>query len=224
MAVDGMAIFAHYQTEGKGRMGKKWEGEKQANMALSILIKPDFLSLSRQFMLSACIAVSVHQLLEKYVGEGLKIKWPNDLYWQDRKAGGILIESVVGAMDTDKGKWQWAIAGIGINVNQKTFPEWLLNPVSIFQITGKMTDTVSLARDCCAKVEQNLKLLKQNGFETIFNYYNRVLYKRGAVVKFKKGTRVFEAEVKRIDESGRLIIHHATEETLEMDELEWVIK
>ena len=205
-------------------MGKKWEGEKQANMALSILVKPDFLSLSRQFQLSACVAVSVHQLLEKYVGEDLKIKWPNDLYWQDRKAGGILIESVVGATETDKGKWQWAITGIGVNVNQAFFPEWLLNPVSILQITGKKIDTVNLARECCELVKQNLKSLQQDRFDVFFNYYNRVLYKKGTVVKFKKGNRVFEAEVKRIDESGRLLIQHATEEALEFGEVEWVIK
>ncbi|HNF37596.1 MAG TPA: biotin--[acetyl-CoA-carboxylase] ligase, partial [Chitinophagaceae bacterium] len=95
LAQDRLAIFAHHQTAGKGQRGKKWEAEKGANIALSVLIKPDFLKLSQQFSLSACIAVSVHQFLSNYILDGLKIKWPNDLYWQDRKAGGILIESVV---------------------------------------------------------------------------------------------------------------------------------
>jgi BirA family biotin operon repressor/biotin-[acetyl-CoA-carboxylase] ligase len=151
-----LAIFAHHQTAGKGQRGKKWEAEKGANIALSVLIKPDFLKLSQQFSLSACIAVSVHQFLSNYILDGLKIKWPNDLYWQDRKAGGILIESVVSSSSTENGKWLWAIAGMGINLNQTNFPDWIQQPVSLKQITGKTFDTLLMAKELCIFLDNNL--------------------------------------------------------------------
>ncbi|MFM2139567.1 MAG: hypothetical protein RJA57_1874, partial [Bacteroidota bacterium] len=85
------------------------------NIALSLVLKPTFLDLNRAFALSACVAVSVRDLFSRYAGEETTLKWPNDLYWKDRKAGGILIESVV---RTTAAGWDWAIVGIGININQ----------------------------------------------------------------------------------------------------------
>ena len=95
MSQHGQAIFAHEQWAGKGQRGRHWVSEKGQNMALSILLQPKSLLINRQFELSAAIALAVHQALVQYVPEYLTIKWPNDLYWQDRKAGGILIENLL---------------------------------------------------------------------------------------------------------------------------------
>ncbi len=149
MAQHGMAIFTHEQVAGKGQRGKTWNTEKGANIALSILINPQGLSINNQFYLSACAAVVVHEFFSKYAGDETKIKWPNDLYWQDRKAGGILIESVIRGSDLGVGSWPWAIIGIGININQTSF-EGLPNPVSLKQITGKNFEPLVLAKELCA--------------------------------------------------------------------------
>ncbi|HUM97153.1 MAG TPA: biotin--[acetyl-CoA-carboxylase] ligase [Chitinophagaceae bacterium] len=222
MAQNGMAIFAHDQTLGRGQRGKKWESEKGANIALSILIKPDFLKLSQQFWLSACVAVSVNQFLVKYAGDDVKIKWPNDLYWQDRKAGGILIESVVSSAASENGNWPWAIVGIGININQTNFPDWLIRPVSLKQITGKSFNTIELALELCKILDNNFSVLQQQGFEVFFQSYNQALYKRNEKVKLKKGRKVFEALIKSVNQSGQLLIQQATEEEINFGEIEWV--
>ena len=94
-AQHGTAIFSHEQTAGKGQRGKEWISEKGSNIVLSILLNPYPLALTDQFKLSVCVAVSIHELLSKYAGDETKIKWPNDLYWRDRKAGGVLIENIV---------------------------------------------------------------------------------------------------------------------------------
>lgn len=99
----GMAIFAHEQTSGKGQRGKIWTSQKGANIALSILLNPFPLNLTEQFQLSVCIAVSVQQFFSNYAGNDTKIKWPNDLYWRDRKAGGVLIENVIGSRKSEDG-------------------------------------------------------------------------------------------------------------------------
>ena len=84
LAQHGMAIFAHEQLLGKGQRGKTWSSEKDANIILSIVVKPQLLLLSQQFMLSACMVVAINDFFIKYAGADTKIKWPNDLYWQDK--------------------------------------------------------------------------------------------------------------------------------------------
>ena len=106
----------------------------------------------------------------KYAGDETKIKWPNDLYWQDRKAGGILIESIVRSRESGVGSWEWAIIGIGININQTTFPDDLPNPVSLKQITGKNFDPVELAKELCGLLDKRFTELIENGFENIYSY------------------------------------------------------
>lgn len=219
----GTAWFAHEQVAGKGQRGKSWTSEKGANIALSILVKPQSLGLAQQFQLSACVAVSARNVLAKYAGDDCKIKWPNDLYWQDRKAGGILIESGVSSQQTASSSWDWAIIGIGVNINQVVFPPELPNPVSLKQITGKNFDPVTIAQEICASLEKNYQQLLQDGFNEIFSAYNALLYKRNEWVRLKKENRVFEVLIKGVTASGQLITQHGMEERFDFEEVEWVL-
>ena len=226
LAPHGAAFFAHEQSAGKGQRGRVWKSEKDSSILTSIVFDPHPLSLSNQFQLNACIALSTCQLLENLAGEDTKIKWPNDLYWQDRKAGGILIENIIGGI-TAKGKpgtgWQWAIAGIGININQGKFPEGLANPVSLKQITRKDFDPVMLAKELYDQIDRNWKLLVKDGFENIYAGYLDRLYKKDSSVKFKKGSRVFEATIKKVSADGFLVVQHAMEEEFRTGEVEWML-
>ena len=224
----GMAIFAHEQTTGKGQRGKTWASEKGANIALSILLNPFPLNVTDQFQLSVCVAVTVHQFFAKYGGDETKIKWPNDLYWRDRKAGGILIESIVGSSQSGANRpisstWKWAIAGIGININQTIFDKDLPNPVSLKQITGKGFQPVELARELCTLLEKNYQQLIAGKFEGLFNNYQIHLYKKDEKVKLKKDNRVFETTIKGTTAAGQLITQHSIEERFEFGEIEWIV-
>ena len=219
----GMVIFTHEQTAGKGQRGKNWASEKGSNIALSILLNPYPLSVPDQFKLSVCIAVSVGDLFSKYAGDETKIKWPNDLYWRDRKAGGILIENVVSSGQSAIGNWQWAIIGIGINIDQTVFNPDLPNPVSLKQITGKNFQPIELAKELCSVVEKNYQLLMSGNFEILFSKYQTHLYKKDEKVKLKKGTRVFETTIKEVSITGQLITEHSIEERFEFGEIEWIL-
>lgn len=219
----GMAIFSHEQTAGKGQRGKKWVSQKGANIALSILLNPYPLSIPDQFKLSVCIAVSTRDLFTKYAGDETKIKWPNDLYWRDRKAGGILIESVVGSSESGVGSWQWAILGIGININQTSFPRDLPNPVSLKQITGKSFEPIELTKELCSIMENNFQLLIAENFQPLFKRYQAHLYKIDEIVKLKKNNRVFETTIKGVSETGQLITQHSIEERFDFGEIDWVL-
>ncbi|MEO7393389.1 MAG: biotin--[acetyl-CoA-carboxylase] ligase [Chitinophagaceae bacterium] len=229
LAQHGMAIFAHEQLAGKGQRGKIWSSDKDVNIILSLIINPKSLMLTQQFQLSVCIAVAVHEIFMQYAGDLAKIKWPNDLYWQDRKAGGILIESVVNSGEIIPGaishlpKWQWAIVGIGININQTAFPSYLKNPVSLRQITGKSFNTVILAKEICGILNTKFDELMEVGYESIYAQYLTHLYKINSKVKLRKDTRVFEAVIKGVTPDGKLIVFHSFEEEFNFGDVEWVI-
>ena len=240
LAQHGSAFFAHEQVTGKGQRGKKWTTEKDAALILSIVISPHTLKLRQQFQLSACVAVSVYEFFRKYAGDTTRIKWPNDLYWHDRKAGGILIENIIGSRKSENDHssvigqlstgnkqpatdWLWAVAGMGINVNQIRFPEELRNPISLKQITGRSFDPVELAKELCLILDKNFRGLIINGFENIYTSYLSHLYKINETVKFKKGNRIFEAVVKSVSPGGELIVQHAIEEEFGFGEIEWLI-
>ena len=222
-AQHGMAVFTHEQTAAKGQRGRKWTSQKDLNIALSILLKPYPLSVPDQFKLSVCIAVSVFEFFSKYAGDETKIKWPNDIYWRDRKAGGILIENIVQSSQSAVGSWQWSVIGIGININQTAFDPDLLNPVSLKQITGKIYESIELAKELCSIIEKNYQLLIAGNFMILFNKYLTQLYKKDEKVKLKKEIRVFETTIKGVSETGQLITQHSIEERFEFCEVEWVL-
>lgn len=232
LAQHGAVFFAHEQVEGKGQRGKSWTSGKDTSVILTIVVNPQSLLLSQQFQLSACVAISIYEFFSRYAGDATSIKWPNDLYWQDRKAGGVLIESIVGSRETEdrssvighqSSHWQWAAAGIGININQTSFPEQLKNPVSLKQITGKEFKPVEMAKDICLIVDRNLKTLLTYGFKDIYTFYNNHLYKKNEPVKLKKDNRVFDALIRGVSETGALMASHATEEEFDFGEVEWLI-
>lgn len=224
LAQHGTAFFAHEQVAGKGQRGKTWIAQKDSSLIISIVINPQSLQLMQQFHLSACIALSVCEFFGSYTGNDTRIKWPNDLYWYDRKAGGILIENIIGSKKPeDAPGWLWAVAGIGININQVSFSEELRNPVSLRQITGKNFDPAKLAKELCSVIDRNFKQLITKGFEDIYTTYLSLLYKKNEPVKFKKGNRVFEAIIKSVLPTGELVVQHAIEESFRFGEIEWVI-
>ena len=229
-AEHGSAYFAHEQTAGKGQRGRNWASQKGANIALSIALKPQPLLVSEQFQLSACVAVAVQKFFSRYAGTDTKIKWPNDLYWQDRKAGGILIESIVGSPESgvktgeQQAEWKWAVAGIGININQTEFASELLNPVSLKQITGRNFDTVLLAKELYELVKTQFTLLINEGFQVIYKEYNDCLYKRNEPVKLKKNNAAFVTTVKGVSTTGQLITQNNNlESAFEFGEVAWII-
>jgi BirA family biotin operon repressor/biotin-[acetyl-CoA-carboxylase] ligase len=227
-AQHGMSIFAQEQTAGRGQRSKNWLSQKGANVVLSIVLKPYPLQVHDQFKLSVCMAVSICEFFANYAGDETKIKWPNDLYWRDRKAGGVLIENIVRTSDSRDARqkaqiWKWAVAGIGININQTIFPADLRNPVSLKQITGKDFESVRLAKEICSVVEKNYQLLMAGKFEQLFSYYQTHLYKKDKKVKLKNGNRVFETTIKGVSETGQLITQHSIEERFKFGEVEWML-
>ncbi|MEO6315757.1 MAG: hypothetical protein ABIU63_01830, partial [Chitinophagaceae bacterium] len=165
-------------------------------------------------------------------GDETTIKWPNDIYWRDRKAAGLLIENIIGGKDPRTGAvdlapnsapsvaWHWAIAGMGVNINQTSFPENVLNAVSLKQITGKEWNIIDLAGELGNSVQHRYKQFLAG--DDLMPAYNDRLFKKGQTVKFKKGGRVFEGLVKEVTAGGELLVFTALDEYFTVGALEWV--
>jgi BirA family biotin operon repressor/biotin-[acetyl-CoA-carboxylase] ligase len=199
LAFHGNVFFAHEQFGGKGQFGKKWNAAPDQNIMMSVVLEPDFLTVGQQFFLSVCVAGACIDFINDHIPNDLFIKWPNDLYWRDRKIGGILIENIL-----QGDKWKFAVAGIGININQSEFPEFLPNPVSLKQITGKTFSPVDLAKELCNRMEEKYRQLQSRGFDDLLKEYNSYLFRKNEKVRLKKETIVFETTIIEVTADGQL--------------------
>ncbi|MEO6906120.1 MAG: biotin--[acetyl-CoA-carboxylase] ligase, partial [Ginsengibacter sp.] len=209
-------VFAMEQLQGKGRREKQWESIKGANILLSIPIEMQWLPISQQFKLSVSVALGCHDLFSKYLDSNVFIKWPNDIFINDSKAGGILIENII------KGTlWQWSVAGIGLNINQENFEEYNLKATSLKLATKKNYDILYLAEELISSVLERTKQLKSGNFEKMLVEYNRYLFAKNNIVKLKKDNIVFETKIMGVSSSGQLITKDAIERRFEFDEVEF---
>jgi BirA family biotin operon repressor/biotin-[acetyl-CoA-carboxylase] ligase len=217
MATHGATWFAREQTAGKGQRGKRWITTPDQNIMLSTVVTPP-LPVTRQFWLSATVALACYDFYKNYAGEETSIKWPNDLYWRDRKAGGILIENVFRGTD-----WLYAVVGIGINVNQVEFDPSLPNPVSLKQITGKEFNAIQLGQELCQALEYRFQQLVADA-ASIMPAYRQVLYKMQQPVTLKKGNVLFETTIAGVTDAGRLLTKDVIEREFDFGEVALVIK
>ena len=146
LSKSGSCYTADFQTNGKGQHGRVWESSKGQNLLCSYILELNTLDALKnwtpadQIGFSAAIALGARAFFAAFAGSETKIKKPNDIYFSDRKAGGILIENLVRGQE-----WTWAVIGIGMNINQTEFsPEALnsvsSNPISLQEITNQSWD------------------------------------------------------------------------------------
>ena len=218
MAKHGMAFAAREQTAGKGQRGKSWQMQPGQSIAMSLTLKTGKLKVSHPFCLSMLVALAVNDLFKKYAGKETFIKWPNDLYWRDRKAGGILIETVFKGTE-----WKWSVVGIGLNINQSQFPKSLPNPVSLKQITGNDYDAIELAGILHELVMKRVEEFVAGSTDKIAKEYNRCLYKKDETVRLKKANAVFKTTIKGVSLQGQLLTQDTMERQFNFGEVEWVL-
>lgn len=217
MAIHGEAFFALEQTAGKGQMGRQWITNKGENLILSIVLETALLQPPAPFSLNLAMSLAAYDYLFQMAGDECSIKWPNDLYWRDRKAGGILIEN------SWKGAhWQFAIVGMGINVNQAVFGEGMKNPVSLKQITGKTTDLMQAVQQLCTCLELRWQQLLRGETAMLLDSYNQVLYARNSIVQLQAKDQVYATRVIGVTGNGELLTSDSAERKFQVGEVSWL--
>ncbi len=198
LASDGLVCLARHQWAGKGQRGKTWQSEPGQNLIMSLVIEPAPLVLSRQFLFSAAVAQGIMDLILTIGPDHWSIKWPNDIYWDDRKTAGILVENVIRG-----NSWLYAVAGVGMNLNQESFPAEIRNAISLKQITGKHYDPVLFARELVPAIQNRISELRDQP-DQILKDFNENLYRRNQTVLLKKGNDFIETLLKGVNGDGSL--------------------
>lgn len=197
---EGTVVAAKFQTEGRGQRGNTWDSEDAKNLTFSILLRPTFLPVKKQFLVSKVVALAICDTLECFVS-GISIKWPNDIYVGDAKIAGILIENSFSShlMDT-------SIVGIGLNVNQTVFTDDIPNPASLCLLTGKEYDLNALLEKLCHALSNRYSQLISENFDVISNDYFGKLYRKDKYYTYMSNGITFRAIIFGVRDSGELLL------------------
>ncbi len=199
--IEGTAISAGFQTDGRGQIGRTWWGDAYKNLYTSLIINPSHIEASNQWIINQAISLGVSDCLESIISKPVKIKWPNDIYIEDRKISGILIQCVLSGKII-----QNAIIGIGMNVNQDSFPPEIRNPTSIYLESTESYDLVKIRNSLYRHLEHWYGVTKTQSWENIkISYLNR-LYRKDEPSAFMKGKSVIYGSIVGVDEIGRLML------------------
>ena len=193
-------VYTDYQSAGRGQRGNSWESEDGANLLFSVVFFPDFLPANKQFRLSQVNALALQETLSQYADD-ITVKWPNDIYWKDRKLCGTLIENDLTGMNLSR-----SIAGTGVNINQQKFVSDAPNPVSLSQITGKRYQIEVILHQILERTASYYDMLKQGQGEEIAQRYCKVLYRRDGLHTYRDANGLFQASIVEIQPNGRLIL------------------
>ena len=196
-----LCVVTDYQSAGKGMGTNTWESEPGKNLLFSILLHPTWLPINKQYLLSMAEAVAIVEVL----GKGFEIKWPNDIYYGDKKLSGTRIDiNLQGSTLKD------VIIGTGINVNQEVFLSDAPNPISLKNITGQKHDLDILLQDILkrfsvyyTKLQKDFLRPSLDGMRSWLDYqYHKHLYRRTGMHTYADKDGTFQAEIVRVAENG----------------------
>ena len=214
-------VSADEQTAGKGMGSNGWESEVGKNLTFSLAVDMAFLPAERQFLLSEAVPLGIIEVLDEVISvafegidsirttsawndmpskpaERLSIKWPNDIYYDNQKLAGILINSTIKASMMDI-----SIIGIGLNVNQMQFQDWPTHPISLKMITGKVYDLRPLMEQIVERILIKVEQLKSNPAAIEQEYLKR-LFRYRTWADYEVDGKALRLFMTGIDEFGRL--------------------
>jgi BirA family biotin operon repressor/biotin-[acetyl-CoA-carboxylase] ligase len=193
---EGSVIIADFQSGGRGQTGNKWESEAGKNLLFSTILYPETINPADQFILSMAISLGICETLDKYI-DGSKIKWPNDIYVNNDKIAGILIEcSILGSQIEN------CVAGIGLNINQSIYLSEAPNPVSMLQLTGIEYDRNEIFAQLIFSLDKRYKQLLSEEYEKIRTEYETRLYRINAWAKYSDRSGTFEGRIISVNRDG----------------------
>lgn len=208
----GTLIHAGFQTAGRGADNSNWESEAGSNLTFSFVLYPDFLAAEAQFALNKFISLGIADFLSDHISRQVKIKWPNDIYVDQNKIAGILVQNGIRG-----NSFQFSIIGIGLNVNQLEFSPAASRPVSMRMVTGKNYDLEEILDQLCQALDRRYSQLASGGMKALDEDYLHLLYRYGEVADYEIGGERCQARISGISKYGRLVLEISKEKILECD-------
>ena len=195
--LNGTVVYTDFQSSGKGQRGNTWESANGENLLLSIILDTHFVEPQDFFNLTIITSLAIHDLLSDYLTESFKIKWPNDLFFQGKKIGGILIENYI-----KQNTIEWCIVGVGLNINQLKFHE--KNAISLAQICGQSFDREELINVLLQKIEKRYFQLEKGDIESMKLEYLANLFWKDELHVFQSEGSFFNGRIIAVESSGKL--------------------
>jgi len=216
---DKTVIGTNKQYSGRGQRTAHWESEEGKNLTISVLFQPTFVPASEQFAISEVISLGVVDYLSRHI-DGVRIKWPNDIYVRNNKIAGILIEHVVMGKCLSN-----SICGIGLNINQEVFMSDAPNPISLKQMTDveySLECELEILLEC---IDARYELLKSGESEELRNSYMDALYRRNGYHSYQEGDEIFNAKILDVNDMGQLVLERrgGIQKTYNFKEVSFVI-
>jgi len=200
-AEEGTVVIADYQTAGRGRLGRTWLAAPGENLTFSLVLRPQ-IAPDAMNLLSLVVAVGIARGIEAHTGVKVLCKWPNDLLYEGRKLAGILLEGILGADRVEA-----VIAGIGLNVNQQTFPEDLSSKAtSLALATGSLHERSELFRAMLLSLEDEYLTQAATGFQHVVERWLDHAPIIGKRISVETQGKVIEGVVRGISAGGGLIV------------------
>jgi len=197
---EGTVLYTDFQTAGRGQAGNRWESEAGYNLLLSIILYPSLVNPDEQFFISMAISLGICDFTDRHIAGG-KIKWPNDIYINNDKIAGILIESSIMGETIES-----TIAGIGLNINQDKFPGSLANPVSLKILTGIEYDLKECLNQLLHDLDKRYKQLLYGDRFQLAGEYNARLYRFMEWHSYGTADRIFTGRIMNVSSSGKIRI------------------
>lgn len=197
----GAVVFAREQTAGKGMGTNSWESRPGENLTFSMGEDMSFLPAADQFLLSQAVPLGLLDVLDVMLPMSkLTVKWPNDIFFEDRKLCGILVNSSIHGSEMGV-----SVIGIGLNVNQMHFQDWPTHPVSIKMILGQEVALEAYMSQLVEAVDRRVQLLRtDDGMSKIQHDYLNRLYRYHTWSDYEVNGQKVKRFITGIDAFGRL--------------------
>lgn len=216
---EGTVISAAHQYAGRGQIGSTWESEAGQNLTFSTIFYPTFLPVQQQFLFNQLIALAVRAIVAELIPATVNVKWPNDIYINEKKVAGILIQnSLSGTLI------QNSIVGIGLNVNQQDFSSLAPKATSLRLESGQQFDLEELLARSCEILELYYLKLKNGQRQAIQEEYLEHLYRFQQECWYQRPDGLpFKGKIIGVQESGRLMLEiEGQVETFAIKEIQFI--
>ena len=206
-ADEGTVVIGERQSAGRGRLGRSWHSPPGVNLYVTIVLRPH-MPLAEVPQLSLVAGVATAEALETVAPGLISLKWPNDIWLRERKAGGIIAEAV-----TDAGQGLLCVLlGIGLNLNLRAtdIPAELQGKAtSVLIATGRECDRVEFAGTMFSSLGLHYQAAQAGGFSAVRPIYDRYFALNGRQVTVSEGPTTIAGVVRGIDAEGALILETA---------------
>lgn len=197
---EGTVVIARAQTKGRGQINNSWEAEPGMNLTFSLLLRPEMVRPSDQFVISQAVSLGMIDLLTQ-IDPDFRVKWPNDIYWREKKVAGILIENNLIGNRIDS-----CVVGVGLNVNQTCFVSNAPNPVSLFLIADRLFDLDILFVDLFKSIDSRYMMIGSSDEGALRSDYLQQLFRVNEAADYKDCNGMFRGMIKDVLPSGHLLI------------------